>query len=158
RAQQRVRLGRFAGGEGLPSGADLAEPPRLIVLLADVPLPDPARDALHRAVDSGATLLPAPPSDASEPDWPGFRSLVASEAPTVEALDAPLTMRWTDAVDAPAQSDGLAPSDALDEMTRAPARRRLRLTPRAGSVTLAAYDDGAPAIVATRLGAGRIVA
>ncbi len=168
--QQRValRIVRAEEVEGLlarPGGAAAAErvthPPgevrsssiALLIVVPDVPLSAAAHEGLLRAVEGGGTLLLVPASRAAVADWPGLRSLLSEASPVEEEIAPPTMIRWEPGASSAAGDDG------LDELTRCAVSRRIRLGGLlADARAVASYADGVPAIVARRLGRGRVLA
>lgn len=125
--------------------------PAFVILLCGAELPTAGLQALLRHVERGASLLLIPPAAGEDADWPGIRQLLTSGVPVDEPLTALATIRWE-------RTSPYAGGEELAELTRCAVRRRLRLNDvRTEVVVHARYADGQPAIVAKRLGSGRVL-
>lgn len=154
--QQRVAL-RVLSGATLPSAlqganADPKSAPVLIVLLSDVDATD-AQAALRAQIEAGASLLMVPGSRGRNPDWPGWRTLLAEAPPTRSELSPPTSFRWL-----PAGATPMRVSQP-EELARCLVQRRLQLAGfGAETRVLATFSDRTAAVVARPLGSGQLVA
>lgn len=154
--QQRVAL-RVLSGAALPAALDGAtrDPkaaPVLVVLLSDVNAAD-AQAALRAQVEAGANLLLVPGSRGRNPDWPGWRTLLAGAPPSRSDLSPPTSFRWLPAGATPVQVSQPA------ELARCLVQRRLQLAGvDAEARVLATFPDRTAAVVARPLGRGLVVA
>lgn len=146
-AEQPLGVEAFEGGRGLDHARQ--KRPDLIVLMSGIDLTEPARRAITDAVQGGAVLLLVCGGGDSI-DWPGLRRLVADDPPRVERMPTTQTLAWKEGV--PGELD----DPGVEELTRTPVRRRLIV--KAGAARIEAqFTDGAPAIIAQRVGRGRVV-
>ncbi len=153
--QQRVAL-RVLDHDMIASGlaairSGAAKRPALVAVLAAGEADDAWPAGLVDLARQGATLLLVPRGPAAN-DWGPLRAVLSESEPIVEELDD-AALRW---IDAPAgQPDDVA---ALREIERARVRRRVRLLGlTTDAAVLARYADDVPALVARKIGRGRVV-
>lgn len=139
----------FDGQGSVDRPAPSGGAPDLIVVMPGVDLNDPARRAIVSAVEGGAVLLLACGGGDTALDWPGLRRMLGDAPPVLERMSATQSLDWTPDADAAATLE-----PGVEELTRAPIRRRLAFEPAAGGVIEARFGDGKAAIVSRRIGKG----
>jgi hypothetical protein len=128
------------------------DPPALIVMFPNLQLGDGVRDAVRRQMEVGTTVLLIPDSRARDPDWPGFRSMLADATPIEESVPGGTTILWE------APGDTREADDTRAEFSHCTVRRRIRLDGLVdGASVPARYSDNIPAILRLAVGRGRIV-
>lgn len=132
--------------------ADAGTTPALIVVLAGTQLAPGDIEPLRQWVERGATVLLLPASDTRTARWPGLDDLLLAAPPQRAAVTPAVTLRWeTAAVD---------PDLALAQRELGQCGVSQRLAPlelATGVEVLARYTDDVPALVARRLGRGRLL-
>lgn len=133
-------------------GTDSERAPQLIVLPGSVALPDAARDALRRSVESGATLLLAPGSSDDFAAWDGFREVLSGAVPRAKRLAGPIAATWEST-----PLSAIAIPLGGGQLEQLSVRRRIELANLAdGTVVHIRGADGAPLLISHSLGRGRI--
>lgn len=123
----------------------------LILVLPSNQMPDVARQALLKQVESGAALLLACSSNESQIDWPGLMRIFRAAPPKFDSMEAARAFEWESSSQFAGERNG------LDELPKAYVRRRILLDQLSeGVVVHARFSDQVPAIVSKRLGRGEL--